>query len=83
MLRARAMAETRLVLLGNVRETLEAERRLKAAGVPHRLIPTPPSIDPGCGVAVAFDAAVEESVLRVLRESGMVPKGPFDFQPIH
>ena len=76
------MAETKLLVLGSTRETLQAESRLKAAGVPHRVIPTPPSISPDCGLAIAFAPAAAEAVLRVLREGGMAPKGPFDFQPI-
>jgi hypothetical protein len=76
------MAAMKLVTLGSTRETLAAESRLKAAGVPHRLIPTPPSINPDCGLAIAFAPGAADAVLGVLRESGMAPQGPFDFEPL-
>jgi hypothetical protein len=72
----------RLVVLGSVREALEAESRLKAAGVPHRLVPTPREVSPDCGLSIACAPGEADGVLQVLREAGMAPQGPFDFEPL-
>ena len=51
--------------------TFKAERALKAAGIPCKIVTKPRGISSDCGLAVRVDAADEARVLALMRESNI------------
>lgn len=63
-------------------DALSAEAALHSAGLPGRLIPLPPSLKAGCGLAWAHeqDAADAEAVAARLNSQGVRIIGPQDVE---
>jgi len=61
-----------VVLFESTSAALMAEKLLKKAAVPHKVIPVPRQISSDCGVCIRFTAAVRGDVESVLT-SGRVP----------
>lgn len=68
----------RVVLFESTRFAIQAERSLRAAGIPIKVVPTPRQYSTNCGVAVAFERDVEERVASHLNEIGVPFTGPLD-----
>jgi len=58
--------EYQVVLFKSVSHALLAEKTLKAAGIPHKLIPVPRHISSDCGVCLRIDAADRVRIERAL-----------------
>jgi len=57
-------------------DALIAERKVAAAGIGMRLIPTPPSLGVLCGLALRVRAADAAATEAALRSSGLSWSGP-------
>jgi hypothetical protein len=57
-----------IVLFESVQHTLRAERLLKEAGLPCKLIPIPRNLSADCGVCLRFDAPLRQRVEEALRD---------------
>jgi hypothetical protein len=68
----------RVVLFESTRFAIRAERSLRAANIPIKVVPTPRQYSTNCGVAVAFSHDVEEQVVGHLNEIGVPFSGPLD-----
>ena len=56
-----------VVLFDSVSHVMKAEKVLKEAGIPYKLIPVPKSISSDCGVCVRFLLEQKETILETLR----------------
>ena len=64
----------RMVLVfTSVHDTLKAETFLKKAPWPFQLVPVPPAINKGCGLAVAVSEQDQQSVEDYLKENDIIP----------
>jgi len=52
---------------------LSAEKRLKVAGVPMRLIPVPRSLTSDCGLAIRISPSGKDRAREVLSVAGLLP----------
>jgi len=55
-----------VILFRAVSYALKAEKLLKAAGLPHKLIPVPRHISSDCGVCLRISKDMKEQVIAVL-----------------
>lgn len=63
-------AGTYLVALFNsVSHVMKAERMLKDAGVPHKIIPVPKAISADCGVCIRFKPEQREMLILALGDA--------------
>lgn len=58
-------------------EALKAEKLLKQAGIPLRMVPAPPGLSTGCALAVRFPADALRDFQSVLAEDGLQAKHIF------
>lgn len=58
-----------VVLFETVSYVMKAEKLLKEAGVPHKIIPVPRNISSDCGVCIRFLPQDKERVAEILREA--------------
>lgn len=61
-----------VVLFESTSAALMAEKRLKKAAIPHKVIPVPRQISSDCGVCIRFAAGVRGDVESALT-SGRIP----------
>ena len=61
-----------LLLYHSIHDVMRAERALKQAGLWCDLIPTPRQLSSDCGMALEFECAAAEALLKVL--GGRVPR---------
>jgi hypothetical protein len=54
------------VLFRSVNQTMWGEKLLKAAGIPHKLIPVPRQISSDCGVCLRIESEYADAARRVL-----------------
>lgn len=69
-----------LALFETGHEALKAERLLKDAHVPLRLVPAPPGLSTGCALALRFPAAKRRSVAAVLDDGNVQVKQLFRYE---
>jgi hypothetical protein len=55
-----------VALFDTVSHVMKAEKVLKSAGIPHKLIPVPRSISSDCGVCLRFLPEQKEAVIKAL-----------------
>jgi hypothetical protein len=55
-----------VALFHSVSHVMKAEKILKEAGVPHKIIPVPKSISVDCGVCIRFVPELKEAILVAL-----------------
>lgn len=55
-----------VILFQSVHHALRAERLLKAADIPCKLIPVPRNLSSDCGVCLRFDPALRSRIEKVL-----------------
>lgn len=55
-----------VAMFASVSMVMKAEKILKAAGVPHKIIPVPRSISSDCGVCIRFLPEDRETVVEAL-----------------
>jgi len=55
-----------VALFDSVNHVMKAEKILKKAGIPYKLIPVPRSISSDCGVCLRFFPEQKETVMRAL-----------------
>ncbi|UWG98102.1 DUF3343 domain-containing protein [Dehalobacter sp. DCM] len=60
------------LIFGSVHKTLEAEQCLAAGSWPFLLIPVPPKISQGCGLAIQIDPINQSAVGLFLNEHGIL-----------
>lgn len=60
------MTEYHVMLFKSVSHAMLAEKTLKEAGIPHKLIPVPRHISSDCGVCLRFQADDAERIVQVL-----------------
>lgn len=60
-----------LVLFESVHHALRAEKILKNAGIPHKLIPVPKHISSDCGICVRFTQKHKTKLEQALRENNV------------
>lgn len=60
-----------LVLFESVHHALRAEKILKNAGIPHKLIPVPKHISSDCGICVRFMQTQRQQLEQTLRENNV------------
>ena len=59
----------RVALFDSVSQVIKAEKMLKEAGIPCKIIPVPKSISSDCGVCVRFLPEQREAIVEALRSS--------------
>ena len=62
-----------ILIFRGTHQVLSAEKHLKRAGVPMRLIPVPRSLTSDCGLAIRISSTVKDSARDVLLDAGMPP----------
>jgi hypothetical protein len=55
-----------VALFDSVSQVMKAEKILKNAGIPHKLIPVPRSISTDCGVCLRFLPEQKEMIIKTL-----------------
>jgi hypothetical protein len=65
----------RIVTFESVHGALKAERAIRAAGLKADAISVPRRLSSDCGIALRFDAANEESIVKAMRDSDIDYKG--------
>jgi hypothetical protein len=60
---------------------LRAEKLLRAAGIPGRLIPAPRHLSADCTVALAFPSPERDRVREILEQHGLETSGLFPGTP--
>ena len=63
-----------LAIFNSAHRVMKAESILKAAGMPILLIPAPRQLGTDCGLAIRFGGDVQEAVMQVLEQKGLVPE---------
>ena len=69
------MAGYSVVLFHSTSHALCAEKVLQEAGIPIKMIPTPRQLSSDCGMALRFERADEEQVVRALVEHKVPTNG--------
>jgi hypothetical protein len=59
-------AEYQVILFKSVSHALLAEKILKEAGIPHKLIPVPRHISSDCGVCLRLTSDLQEKIMQAL-----------------
>lgn len=70
----------RVILFESTRFAIRAERLLKSAQIPIKVIPTPRKLSSNCGVSIAFSKEVENKVCQILKEAAVAYKGPYNLE---
>jgi uncharacterized protein YqgV (UPF0045/DUF77 family) len=55
-----------VALFDSVSHVMKAEKILKEAGIPYKIVPVPKSISTDCGVCVCFLPEQKEAIMEVL-----------------
>jgi len=63
-----------VLIFRGTHQVMSAERHLKKAGVPMRLIPVPRRLSSDCGLAIRIGPADRGRARNVLSRSGILPK---------
>ncbi len=63
-----------ILIFRGTHQVLSAEKYLKRAGVPMRLIPVPRSLTSDCGLAIRISASVRERAREVLAGARILPQ---------
>lgn len=58
-----------VALFDSVSHVMKAEKILKKAGIPHKLIPVPRSISSDCGVCLRFLPEQKETIMEALESN--------------
>lgn len=58
----------RVILFKTVSAAMKAEKLLKSAGVPHRLVPVPKKISADCGICLRYELQHEDRVLHLIKD---------------
>lgn len=67
-----AKKEKLALIFGSVHITLEAEQYLTSRPWPFLLIPVPPKINQGCGLAIQIDPRDQQDVEAFLKENAIL-----------
>ncbi len=59
-------ASYHVVLFKSVSYALKAEKIVKAAGLPYKLIPVPKQISADCGICMRFESAFQDQIIAAL-----------------
>lgn len=70
---ARVGAPELVLIFRGTHQVMSAEKRLKKAGVPMRLIPVPKRLTSDCGLAIRIVSADRARAREVLSRSGIPP----------
>lgn len=62
-----------LAVFNSAHRVMKAEDALKKAGLAVRLIPAPRALSTDCGLAVIYDADLDDEVMRVLAAENILP----------
>jgi hypothetical protein len=62
-----------VALFNSVSHVIKAERLLKEAKIPHKIIPVPKNISTDCGVCVRFLPEYVKDIKRVLENASCIP----------
>ena len=62
-----------ILIFQGTHQVLFAEKHLKRAGVPMRLIPVPRSLTSDCGLAIRVSPSGKDRARDVLSEAGLLP----------
>ncbi|NSW55229.1 MAG: DUF3343 domain-containing protein [Armatimonadetes bacterium] len=65
------MTEYGFLLFHTTSMAMRADRTLRKAQLPARLVPTPRQLSSDCGIAIRFELSDEERILGALSESGV------------
>ena len=69
------MSEHKIFVFKTTYVTFKAERALKKAGIPYKIVTKPRDISSDCGLAVRVDAGDEAATASLLAESGIETLG--------
>jgi len=69
------MPDQKVIVFKSTYLTFKAERALKAAGIPYKIVTKPRGISSDCGLAVRVEAADEGKVMALMLESGIESLG--------
>ena len=69
------MAEYSVVLFYSTAHAIRAEKVLKMAGIPIKMIPTPRQLSSDCGMALRFEPGHKTRVVATLKENGVPTNG--------
>jgi hypothetical protein len=61
-----------VALFDSVSHVMKAEKILKKAGIPHKLIPVPRSISSDCGVCLRFLPEQKEALMEALESTILI-----------
>jgi len=65
------MAEHKTIVFKTTYLTFKAERALKKAGIPYKIVTKPRDISSDCGLAVRVEEADEAQAAALMQESGI------------
>jgi hypothetical protein len=71
-MRGGAFPDVFLIFRGT-HQVMTAEKHLKRAGIPMRLIPVPRKLTSDCGLAIRIPLSVKDKAKGVLSRAGMLP----------
>lgn len=70
-----------LVTFSSSHVAMETELLLEEAGLPVRLIPLPPQVHAGCGLALLCDLDLMDTVLSLMEENRLPHEGLYTGRP--
>lgn len=87
---ARVGAPELVLIFRGTHQVMSAEKHLKKAGVPMRLIPVPRRLTSDCGLAIRIFSPDRDRARQVLSRSGVLPlsvhillgKGTYEEEPL-
>ena len=71
---SRTLRTELILIFRGTHQVLSAEKRLKKAGVPMRLIPVPRSLTSDCGLAIRIFPPDRQMARTILTRYGILPK---------
>lgn len=66
--------DERIALFNSPTRVMKAERQLRKAGLPCRMIPAPREVAEGCALALRFAIADQESIFHALSAADLMPR---------
>lgn len=69
------MAEYKIALFDGTQRVLRAEKVLKSHDIAVLTIPVPRHLSSDCGIAIRFDAPLESTVVEILSQNNLAPRG--------
>ncbi|MBN1955268.1 MAG: DUF3343 domain-containing protein [Anaerolineae bacterium] len=70
-----------VILLYATSHAIRAEKLLKQASIPPKMIPVPRHLSSSCGVCIRIARADREAAQQVLQQAGMEIEGLYDISP--